>query len=114
MSAPKRRSTKDQVRILRAKQRGFTKAIIDLGEMLRSMPHVPISPSRTGPPQFIQCWAVSRGGFNAVTQALDSHGQVWERFCDMGAKPGGGKEVKDSWWIPLSMQRKALTKKEGA
>ena len=70
----------------------------------------------TGPPQFIQCWAVGRG-YSGVTQALDSAGQVWERVSLMGEIEVEGKKVKvvkDSYWLPLSMQRRALEEKEEA
>lgn len=67
--------------------------------------------AKPGPPQFLQCWAVNRG-FAGVTQALDSAGQVWERVSLMeevlnedGKKQ---KRLKESWWAPISMQRRAL------
>ena len=101
MRAPKRRkdSTTLALRLARAKLR----VMRDYSQRGSG-----VQPTAAG--QFIQCWAVNRG-YSSVTQALDSSGQVWERVSLMedvqvdGAKK---KVLKDSWWEPLSMQRRAL------
>jgi len=62
------------------------------------------------PARFVQCWPVQRGGYSAVTQALDEDGQVWERVTLMGPEEVvEGKKVKrvqESYWIRISMTRK--------
>ena len=60
----------------------------------------PVMPRRrTGPPRFIQCWAVSG---RPVTQALDESGQVWERVW----RKATATEPETSWWEPLNMERR--------
>ena len=59
----------------------------------------PLAPPRTGPPRFIQGWAVSG---RPVTQALDESGQVWERVW----RKATATEPETSWWEPLNMERR--------
>ena len=68
--------------------------------LVRIQGHVlPASQPKAGPPQFIQCWAVSG---RPVTQALDSEGQVWERIW----RKATATTSEESWWEPLSMERR--------
>lgn len=58
------------------------------------------------PAKFVQCWPINRGGYNSITQALDEDGRVWERVSKVESV-NGVKTLVDSWWIPLSMDRRA-------
>jgi hypothetical protein len=95
MSAARRRktSTRLALRIARAQLR----AIRGFVPIASAQPHP------MGPAHFIQCWAVGRG-YSAVTQALDSEGQVWERHSVI-EKTDGVSRLKDSWWEALDMKR---------
>ena len=106
----KKKDLKTELRVARAQLRGLLKGL----ESLAVDPHTPkgdfnlkatVTPQVFhAPPKFIQCWAVTRG-YASITQALDSEGQVWERVMVVETV-GTAKQVTDSWWEPLSMDRR--------
>jgi hypothetical protein len=101
--AKRRTNPKLALRIARAQLRAVKAAV---GQY--TTPLV-VTERSDGTPKFIQCWSVQRGGFSAVTQALDASGQVWERVSLMGEEIINDKKVKvlkESWWEPLAMDRR--------
>ena len=110
MKAPKRRKTdpKLAMRIARAQLRAVRQAV---GHYTTAT----IAVDAPGDRRFIQCWTVTRG-YSGITQALDSAGQVWERVSLMGESVEGGvkrKFLKESWWEPIAMERRARSAQEG-
>ena len=113
MKAPKRRKTdpKLALRIARAQLRAVRQAV---GQYTSSTVPGPAQ-NELGNHRFIQCWTVTRG-YSGITQALDSAGQVWERVSLMGESVEGGvkrKFLKESWWEPIAMERRARSAQEG-
>ncbi|HUO64977.1 MAG TPA: hypothetical protein VMT97_14785 [Terriglobales bacterium] len=106
----KKKDLKTELRVARAQLRGLLKGL----ESLAVDPYTPkgdfnlkatVTPQVFhAPSKFIQCWAVTRG-YASITQALDSEGQVWERVMVVETV-GTSKQVTDSWWEPLSMDRR--------